>query len=320
MGGRKFCILLLVLAFFSTAFLCEAGEKMLYRLEFEKGQKYHMRMITEQNVSQTVMDQEQKAEQTIGMGIDMDVNDVDSSGNAWVRYAYTWMKMRQKGPMGEILYDSSQKDLSVHPMAQGFAALLGESFSANLTPKGQVEAVKGLEQMRSNILGRLPEGPMREYMVKSLEQFLSEEAIKEFTESSMAVYPDEPVGVGDSWNKTLVLTLGVPMIVENEWTLKQRKDGVGFIDVQSTIKPNLEAKPMEMGSMKMSYEISGEQQGVIEIKESTGQMIRSKLTQQLSGQMKMKVDGEEPTEMTLPMKIDGVVTIEMTERGERGPE
>lgn len=296
----------------------EAAQKMQYKLTLQKGQKYYIRMITEQQITQTVMGQEQNIEQTIGMGTDFDVNDVDEKGNAWVRYAYRWAKFRQKGPMGEIVYDSSKKDSQVSPATQGFAALLGEEFWLKITSKGQVVEVKGLDKMRSNIQKKLPEGPMREAMMQGLQQYLGEEGIKELIESSMAMYPDMAVGVGDSWSKTIVLSYGLPMILENKWTLKQRKDGVATIEVASTFKPNPQAKPMEMGPTKMSYEISGKQQGIIEMEESTGRLISSKLNQEMSGQIKMVVSGPQPQEMAMPVKIKGVVTMEMSEREKTG--
>lgn len=315
MKGRRLWSGVMVVALAGVVVVtASAAEKVQYGLKLEKGRKYYVRMITEQQISQTVMNQEQNVEQTIGMGMNFDVNDVNESGVALVRYTYTWMKFRQKGPMGEVVYDSSQKDVNVPTTAQGFAALLNEGFVVKLTRQGKVEQVRGLDKMRSNILMKIPEGPMREAMIKSMEQFVSEKAIREFTESSMAIYPDKPVGVGDSWNKTVVLSSGLPVILENKWTLKERKDGVATITLDSTIKSDPGAKPMEMGQMKMSLELSGKQQGLIKMRESTGQLINSKMEQQLSGQMKMQNAGTQPQEMTVPMKMNSVVTMEMTER------
>ncbi len=292
----------------------KADEKMHYKLKFEKGQKYYIKMITEQQISQTAMGQEQSVDITMGMGIDLDVNDVNDNGNAWIQYTYRWAKLRQKTPMGEIEYDSAKGDSPVPLEAQGFAALLGEGFALQITPKGEVEQVKGLDKMRSNIQEKLPEGPMRESSMKALGLYLNEESIKEQTKSSMAIYPDSPVGIGDSWSKTFALSHGLAIIAENTWTLKNRENGVATIEAVSTIKPNPQAEPMEMGPTKISHEFSGKQQGLIKMQESTGQVLHSKIEQQLSGQMKMVATDPQPQEMTIPMKINSVVTTEMNER------
>lgn len=295
----------------------KADEKMQYKLKLQKGQKYYIKMITEQKISQTLMGQEQNAEIAMGMGIDFDVNDVNDNGNAWIRYTYRWAKLSQKTPMGEIEYDSAKGESPVPLEAQGYAALLGEGYALQITPSGEVKEVKGLEKMRSNIQAKLPEGPIREGAMKGLEQYLGEKAIKEQTESSMAIYPDKPVGIGDSWSRTFVLSYGLAAIIDNTWTLKNRENGVATIEVVSNIKPNPQAKPMEMGTTKISHEFSGKQQGLVKIKESTGQLLHSKAEHQLSGQMKIVNTGSPPTagqEMMIPMKINSVTTVEMNER------
>ncbi|MCX5638754.1 MAG: DUF6263 family protein [Planctomycetota bacterium] len=277
MKDKRFQLAALAAALVGVVVVVADGEeKVQYSLKLEKGNKYYIQMITEQQISQTVMGQEQNVERTMGMGMNFDVNDVNESGSALVRYTYTWVKLGLKGPMGEAVYDSSQKDALVPPMAQSFAGLVGEGFSVKLTRQGKVEQVRDLDK----------------------------------------IYPDRPVGVGDSWNKTIVLSVGFPMIMENKWTLKEHKDGVATIELDSTIKPDPNAKPMEMGQMKMSYELSGRQQGLIRMRESTGQLISSKMEQQLSGQVKTQSAGLQPQEMVVPMKIKGVVTMEMTERKE----
>ena len=315
MNGGKFRIgILAVSVVFALFVVCaEGAEKRNYELKLEKGKKYYFRMLTEQEISQTVMGQEQSMEQVIGMGMELDVNEVDANGAMWIDYKYGWAKFGHKGPMGEQVYDSSKKDSPVPPTAQGFVALLGEGFSLRMMPKGKVKAVRGLKRMRENISKKLPAGPMREFMMKGLEQYFNEAAVKELNESSMAMYPDKPVGVGDSWSRKVVLSQGFAMVLENKWTLKERRNGVALIEVSSTVKPNRKAKPLEMGLMKISYEFTGTQKGLVEIKESTGQVIRSKINQELSGLTRTEVlsGGAKPQTVTTPMKIKGIVTMEM---------
>lgn len=296
--------------------LQQTGEKIQYQMRFKAGEKYYLRMVTEQKISQTISGQVQNIEQTIGLGCDFDVENVEPNGNAWVSYTYRWAKYVKKGAGGSVEYDSSKKDLSATPMAQGFAAILEETFSLKITPQGRVEEVRGLQTVRSNVGKKLPEGPMREVMMMGLKQFINEEGIKEMTESSMAIYPEKPVGIGDSWKKTAVLTQGAAMTIENECILKDRKNGISFIEIKSDIKSNPKAEPVAMGSTKVSYELSGKQQGLIEIEESTGRLIRSKTNQEVSGQIKVKVAGQQSQETSVPVKIDSVVTYEMTERKE----
>jgi len=316
-----------VLAFVAVALglvQAETAGKVLFRLHLQKGKKYFVKTITDQQITQTITGQEQNMEQTTGMGMDFDITDVNDKGDVWIRYTYRWVNFRQKGPMGEVVYDSSQKDVNVPPAAQWFAALLNEGFSVKLTPHGKAVQVEGLDKIRNNISQKVPAGPMRENMLKSMEQFLSEEAMKKFVESCSAMYPEREVGVGDSWTKIISMSVGFPMTIANKYMLKDRKDGVSVLDVTSEIKSDPNAKPMEMGPMKMKYELTGTQQGQVRMNEMTGLLLTSKIEQQVSGQVKMimstpaqaqKPDQPQtPTEMAIPMKIKSNISMEMTER------
>jgi hypothetical protein len=317
MTGRRFWIRVLAAAVIvALVVVCaEGAEKMQYQLKLEKGKKYYVRTITEQKISQTYWGQEDNIEQTNGMGMDLEVNDVDVNGTMWLNQTYAWVRVRKKDHKGETAYDSSKKDSPVPRVMQHFVALLGEGFSLRMTPKGQVKAVRGLKRMRENISKKLSAGPLGQFLMKDLEQHISKEAIKELTESSMAMYPDKPVGVGDSWSKKVVLSQGFAMILDHNWTLKERKNGVAVMEVSSVVTPNRKAKPPEMGGTKISYELSGKQQGLVQMQESTGWIIRSKINQDLAGQMQMEVvsAGGKPQTMTILLKIRGVATTEMGE-------
>ena len=162
---------------------------------------------------------------------------------------------------------------------------------------------------------------MSQQMMDNVDKLIDEQSIKESTSSLMVVYPDEPVGIGDSWSKIIAVSTGSPMIMENKWTLKDRKNGTAIIDVNSVMKPNPDAKPMEMGTMKMDYQLSGTQNGRMDMEESTGRIIKSKMNQDMSGQIVMSdSSGQGMPDMTVPMKIKSVITFEMTERKEQAPE
>lgn len=309
-----FAIFVGILTVVLVVSLTSAAEKIQYQMKFKKGQKYYLRMITEQKISQTTGAQEQTVDQTTGFGWNCDVNDVDDDGNAWLKYTYNWVKLEQKSPKKEVDYDSGKKILQVPKIAEGFAALLGENFSLKLTQLGTVEKAKGLDVVRRNVAGKLSQGTMKEQLVKGIEHQLSADAMKELVEGVIAIYPDRPVGVGDSWSRTVVLSYGFPMIVDSKWTLKERKKGMAIIKVKSTVKPNLEAKPFEMGPAKVSYEMSGLQDGLIEIQESTGLILHSKVNQNISGLMKIQAVGGNQKESSWPLKIQAVTTFEMSER------
>ncbi|MFH1884082.1 MAG: DUF6263 family protein [Planctomycetota bacterium] len=295
--------------------LYQAADKTQYRLRLEEGKQYYMQTINEQQISDPTPAKEGTVVMTIGIGAKLDVSNIDANGNAQVTYTYKWVKVGIKATE-EKVYDSSKKDSTVPPELQWFAPLLEESFSLTITPEGQISEIKDLDKVRSNVRQKLPPGPMKEIAMSSLNQWLDDQALRERIENSMAIYPDKPVGVGDSWSRNVAYSRDFVMILENTWTLKERKNGVAVIEVVSTIKPNPEAKPVEIGTQgaTSNSEFTGNQQGLIEMQESTGLIINSKINQQMTGQTTIKNAGRPGApDITHPMKIIGVVSMETSD-------
>jgi len=323
---KRFIISMLVAILFASFCLVPANaqlpnlslyqvtaEKTQYRLKLEAGKQYYMQTITEQQIADPTPAKEGTAVMTIGTGAKLDVSSIDANGNAQVTYTYKWIKIGVKSGTEEKVYDSSKSDSTVPQELQFFAPLLEENFSLTLTPEGRISEIKGLEKVRSNVEQKLPEGPIKEIAKSSLNQWLSDQVLREGIENAMAIYPDTPVGVGDSWSRNTAYSGGSAMILENKWTLKERKNGVAVIEVASSIKPNPNAKPTEMGSpgMTSSSEFTGNQNGIIEIQESTGLIIKSNITQQMSGQTTITSPGA-PDNVT-SMEIKGVISMETSD-------
>jgi hypothetical protein len=281
-------------------------EKLQLRLNLEAGESYRLRMITDQKVSQTIQGQQQDLTQTVGIGYTFDVGEVKSDGSMLATVTYEWVRFEQKGPAGEILYDSANPPDRIDPSAAGYPALLGQSFTMELSPEGQVKDLWGVDDMLAGILGALdlPPGGMRDTLEQSFRSQFGEQSMKENMENMMAIYPADPVDIGDTWTKKVVVATGFPMILENSWTLKSRQDGVATIAVFSKVEPNPDAPPLEIGPIKISYELSGEQQGTMELDEGTGWTLGAHMTQAFSGEMKMGDD------MSWPISIDSTVRWE----------
>jgi hypothetical protein len=280
-----------------------AAEKIQYKLNLEKGQLYYVRLISDSNVAQEMMGQETVTKVSTGFGYSFDVNDVDEKGNGWVDCTIDWVKFSQKSPRMEFSYDSSKQASPVPPGAESMAMFLGECFTVKISPQGHVEEFRS-EKLRKNLEKKIPEGPDKQQMLQSLEQKQLANSITELYLGPLAIYPDKPVTIGDSWTRTKYLKTQ-PFIYESKWTLKARKDGIATIEESTTVKSD--PKAVQNRETEMKIEMSGTSTGQIEIQESKGQILRSKTTRDMSGQMQAG-----PT--TLLIKTHGITTFEMTER------
>jgi len=312
--------------FFVLASSLSGCDQVQLRLRLNKAGKYYCKSFVETNIGQILDGQVQETEQTMGYGYDFDVEDVNTNGDMLMKWTYKRVSLTNKtGGKVTMDYDSSKKDSSATrrrtPMA-ALDAIIGESFFVKLTRSGKVKEVKGWEKIYSNVLARLPKesiGATDEQIVTGLKQQFGEDVVKEFIETTLAIYPNGAVRAGDSWGRKFDISQGFPMVVQNKWVLKERKAGKSTIEVSGKIEPNPKAKATELGVLKIEYKVSGKQSGEIELAESTGLIVRSTIRQTMAGEMKM---GSLTTagQMDIAMDIDTVTTTEMSERKKESAE
>ncbi len=290
-------------------------EKIQLQLRLKQGESYNLRMTTDQKITQTIMGREQQILQSIGIGYSFDVREVDSLGIARVDVVYHGVVFKQDaGGMGKFEYDSSDPPAEIPPMARGYAALVGQSFAMRISPDGHVFDVEGGDEMIADMLERidLPEGRMKTALEDKLRDQFGNEGVEEMMDNMMAIYPDKPVGINDSWTSEVVETHGFPMILNNTWTLKERRDGIAVVEVSSEAEPNLDVDPIEMGPLKMRYELKGEQSGMLELNEATGWVTAAELNQKYSGDLVMDSGPmmENGEGMSIPISIEITIRLE----------
>ena len=292
----------------------EAGKSndapVLLRYHFHAKDVHNMKMVMTQKITQEVQGQETIIKQTTGFGYRMTVLNVDDKGNAETQMTYRSVIWKQDGgPMGTQEYDSTKKSDAIPQMAQGFAGLVDQSFTVKFAPDGQVLEIKGVDEMQQHMFAKLNlPGEQGAAIEKALKEQFGDTALKEMLEQTTRIYLAQPVSVGDSWRQHLELSKGVAMLIDNKYTLTDRSKGIATLTIKSVCKPNSKATPLDLGMMKMGYELSGTQDGTIEVDENTGWIRRSKATQKLSGTMKIE-SAQLPQPLSVPVTIEGDITV-----------
>jgi hypothetical protein len=289
-----------------------ADEKIELKFRLAKGETYGLKATIKQEIVQWVQDAEQKTTLTMGVGETLNVKDVDAQGTMTVQVEIASMSVKMKGEQAEVEYDSENPPEEVALPAKLFAAMVGQSFTMKLTPQGHVSELTGVDQMLQKVFDAIevPDPQMKEAVLADLKRQFGDAALGEMMERTMAIFPDKPVGVGDSWTQTMTLNTGFPSITENTWTLTGRKDGVATVEVKSTLKPNEKAAPMKMGPFSMTFDLSGTQTGTFKLDEATGWFVGGTITQDISGEMSVTGAPDTQGEIKVPMTIQGVTTIE----------
>ncbi len=326
MKGKNILVTFVTVMMLAVAisFVC-AEDKVDLRLRLEKGQTYKMKTTQEMKINQMIPGQQQAMtinQKTSGINI-YTVEDVQPDGSIVLKITHDTISFKQAIPMQnvDIEYDSANPSSSntTDPMSSMvssiFGAIVGQSFTVAIAPDGKVKEIKGADVILTRINEKinklqLPNDAMRVNIETRIKSQYNEEALRANTENSFNQYPDKPIGIDDTWQKrTTVMEGGFPMIVDTIYTLKERKDGIVVIDIFAMIQTDRSARPVEMGAMKMQYNISGSVTGTVEMNESTGWTNRSNQNLRLNGSI-MVQSPEMPQSMSIPISMSGTIAVE----------
>jgi hypothetical protein len=284
------------------------------QLKLEKGKTYYQRTVIRQQRTQTIMGEREVVEQGIGIGMKLDVLDVDAQGNMRIRRTFNWSMVKRTDPtQGDLHYDSS-KQTSPPARAEVFAALLGQSYIVQISPKGQVLDIDGVEDLQEAIRKKLPAGAETRAQMSALTLHVDTKGIKELTATTLAVYPDQPVQQGESWTERSVTPTILGLTSESKSTLQKRAAGVATITIVSSRRSDPAVPPRDMGRMKMKADLSGTQECTIRVEEATGLILGEQSRERLTGEMKVSDSTHGEPLMTVPIVVEGVGEFEMSDK------
>jgi hypothetical protein len=300
------------------------------RFRFQPGDKFYLLSVTEQTTTRVVDGNQQVFTQTVRLGCDLDIEEVEADGRAWAKYSYRQAALKLKGQDVSVEYDSDANQPKISSRALPLAGVLGEGFYIRITPQGRIDKINGLQAVVGSAKSKVPNIPNKDQVIQTIDNQFSEAVIKREMENQMAVFPpsgvprtDANVVTGDPcliWNRTEQMdedgivvewtfrlkesrthfgtssstTSKVPETIGRQTepvTESQNGCGIAIIDVNIVIKPTAAAQETVSGGVRMRREISGQGAGQIEIDESTGRIINSVLTRDSVEEIKTSSEG-----------------------------
>lgn len=267
----------------------ESGVEL--KINFGKGDKYLYTTQVNQKINSfgTQMDQTMLMEMVYSyVG--------DDGANKKLDITYDHVMISTTSPMGQSRYDSKEAGKK-EPEYSFMDNLIGKSFHITVAPNGDILRVDGLKELVASLSGSADES-----VRQTLESQFSDTAVKLMMQNSFDMYPGKKVKVGESWGKKSVMNFsGMNVNVENTYTLKSVTNGKASVAVVSVM--NLPATDMSGSTgMAAQMEMTGKQEGTMEIDAATGQILSGKTTQNIEG--KFSTEGQ-----AMPININGDITI-----------
>lgn len=202
-----------------------------------------------------------------------------TEGNSKMEVVYDLMRMEVKS-MGKTIKMSSEDQ---ETESQAFRDMVNKPFSMTVSPQGKVVSIDGWESIDKN-------GAMKA------------DDLKQSMETSLNIFPDKPVKVGDSWKKEASMTMQMfKLNMSSTYTLTEVKGNTATISMDSDIKM---AQDNQAASNGMNMDLKGTQKGKIDVELNTGMTLSGTITQEIKGEM--QVQGQKmPMSIKSDIKISG---------------
>ena len=287
---------------------CSVATADSLKFKFSPSDRYSLVSVNEQKMARVVDGNEQTVEQTTRLECDFDVEEVDESGCAWVKYTYkrVIMKLRSQGQKAD--FDSDANQVKTPLQAVPLRLAMGEELYLRITPQGRIEKINGLQAIITSAKAKMGNFAGTATASQGIDQLFAEPTVRRALEDQLRIFPEsnEP---GAMWGRTEILSSAeagyaqaeqieeANIVFERTFRLNPDKSGQGgiaVVDVNLVIKsastPVLSTTVPE-SSIRANREILGEGTGRIEIEEATGRIISSKMTQDVTERVKYVAQG-----------------------------
>ena len=286
-----------VIALLHLGFMANAQKSYVLKQNFPIGKTYDFTLISDQIINQQMAGKKLSISQNIGTEYSFDIRNGEGLEKD-IEVTYKRIFMKSNGMGNQMAMDSEDADTTKE---NSFRGLKGASFHMVMLPNGGIKSLTGVEKMVANMVSRMNVDSAKAANIKaSLSQQFSEEGMKQTLESSLKIYPDKSVKIGESWTVDTKMQLNMPVETITKYTLKEVKDNIAYLNINGTL---LSKGSFESMGNKIDTDLTGTNVGDAELDLKTGLILKSHLRMELSG--KMQTGGQ-----NIDFELQGINKIE----------
>jgi hypothetical protein len=265
-------------------FSAEAQKSYVLKQNFPIGKTYDFTLISDQIINQQMAGKKFSLSQNIGTAYSFDIRNGEGlEKDIEVTYKRIFMKSKGKGNLLEM--DSDDADTTKE---NSFRGLKGATFHMVMLPDGSIRSLTGIDQMVTKMVSKMKaDSAKAANITASLSQQFNAEGMKQTMESSLKIYPNKSVKIGDSWTVDTKMQLTMPVETITKYTLKAVKDNIAYLNINGTLISK--GSFQSMGN-KIDTDLTGTNVGDAELDLKTGLILKSHLRMELSG--KMQIGGQ----------------------------
>ncbi|RNL49677.1 DUF6263 family protein [Pedobacter jejuensis] len=281
------------LAFCLTSLNTFAQQTYLLKQNYPIGKKYSYTFNSDQIISQKVDGKELNYIQNVGTDYTFDISEA-KAGDKNIKVIYRRLNIKSVGAGNEMILDSDKEEIG---KPNPFAGLRNATFNMIMAPNGGVKSISGIDKMVDSMAAKMTTDTAQLKQIKtSLSKQFNAEVIKQSMESSLKIFPDKAVKIGDSWvvNTKVVITMPIESAVT--YTLKEVKDGIATLTIKGTL---VSKGAFESLGSKMETDLKGMNIGDAQIDLKTGMVLNTHTRLELYGKMKV-------AEQSVDFNLEGI--------------
>lgn len=283
------------------------------RLNLGAGDRYTCHMDMTNNVVQTIDGEDQSLEQRLRIDWLYEIESRDENGVMDLDMTYERVWISQDFGHQTMEYDSDNPPSYVEPPMRAYEALVGSTLRVRVDDKGKVLQISGVPELIDRIISKLdiPDSQAKERALADIREQFGEKALENSIQQITAFYPPKAVAVGESWESHIAFASGFPMSASNDYTLVSRDSRMARISLTSDISAGPDSSGIQVGEANIYYDISGSQNGTIDIDETSGLPLRSEINMEFAGNVVASGVPDQPSG-TWPIRATGkaIVTFE----------
>jgi hypothetical protein len=272
--------------------------------KFTKDVPFYQEMTTQtvQNIKVQGLDVGQNQNQTFFFKFDP----IKQEADKWVvKQTIEGVKMTIDIAGSPVSYDSTNEaapGATNTALSEFFKALKGSQFILTIDKTMAVEKVDGRDDFVKKLTGT------NRQLETLLNKILSEEAIKQMADPTFGVTPNKPVKAGDSWTKTVKLTLGPLGSYENTYTYTYTKQTGDVADIDVKVALKYTPPAADQTGDTLPFKIKGgsinqvqddkSNKGTVKFNTKTGRIESSDVSVKMTGSLTLDIGGT-TTEVSL---------------------
>ncbi len=277
-------------------------QKMNVQLNLEEGQTYHQVMTSESIIVQNFQGQEMTMDMLIRGGLNYTVKGKEDDAFL-IDMMYDSLTMIMNTPEQKIVMSSESTD-TTNMYGGIMRAFTGKSFTIKMNKTGEIVDVTGMDNLYEGMADEYPgmTEQQRQQFREQMKDALGKNAMKNNLEMATAIFPDEPVMIGDTWQivtqmaKPFEGTLTTTYELADTTSTAYKVQGESIIESSGT---------ESQSGQEISYTLDGTMTSNLVVDKKTGWINNADVEQKLSGNFEAQGISI-PMDMTTSMKLETV--------------